>query len=237
MIVDILPRPASLANRIAQSLREDIAAGRFATGARLPAESALAGTFGVSRPIVREAIALLKADGILVTRKGAGAYVSDTPGGQAWRVASAPDGGPTLAQLFELRMVVETACAEMAAARRTEADLLQIREALTNMRDQAGDFAAAAAADIAFHHAIAQAAHNPCFTGLTDFVSQQMLAARQRAWENTARLQARDGAARAADTEHAALVDAIASGNPATARQAALDHLNAAAGRLGLRLA
>jgi DNA-binding FadR family transcriptional regulator len=236
-MVDLLPRPASLASRIAQSLREEIAAGRFSAGARLPAESALAGTFGVSRPIVREAIALLKADGILVTRKGAGAYVSDTPGGQAWRVASAPDGGPSLPQLFELRMVVETACAEMAAARRTDTDLLQIREALAAMQDHAGDFAAAAAADIAFHHAIAQAAHNPCFTGLTDFVSQQMLAARQRAWENTARLRAEQGTARAADTEHAALAEAIASGNPAAAREAALHHLGAAAKRLGLPLA
>jgi DNA-binding FadR family transcriptional regulator len=55
----------------------------------LPAEATLAETFDVSRPIVREAIALLKADGILVTRKGSGAYVSETPGGQVWRVASA----------------------------------------------------------------------------------------------------------------------------------------------------
>lgn len=235
--MDTLPRPASLATRIAQTLREDIAAGRFPAGARLPAEAALAESFGVSRPIVREAIAQLKADGVLVTRKGAGAYVSDTPGGQAWRVASAPDGGPTLAQLFELRMVVETACAEMAALRRTEADLLGIRQALSDMQRQAGDFASAAAADIAFHHAIAQAAHNPCFTGLTDFVSQQMLAARQRAWENTARLRAESGGGRAADAEHAALVEAIAGGSPVAAREAARNHLGAAAARMGLALA
>jgi DNA-binding FadR family transcriptional regulator len=64
-----------------------------------------------------------------------------------------------------------------------------------------------------------------------------MLAARQRAWENTARLRAQSGTARAADTEHAALVEAVASGNPAAARQAALHHLSAAAQRLGMRLA
>ncbi|MGN5479604.1 FadR/GntR family transcriptional regulator [Cupriavidus basilensis] len=208
--MDILPRPASLANRIAQSLREDIAAGRFAAGARLPAESALAETFGVSRPIVREAIALLKADGILVTRKGAGAYVSETPGGQAWRVASAPDGGPTLAQLFELRMVVETACAEMAAARRTGCrSAADPRARLPAMQERAGDFSRRGGADIAFHHAVAQAAHNPCFTGLTDFVSQQMLAARQRAWGNTRPAYGQKAERpRAADAEHAALVAA-----------------------------
>ena len=232
--MDRLPRPASLASRIAQTLRDDIAAGRFAAGARLPAESALAETFDVSRPIVREAIALLKADGVLVTRKGSGAYVSETPGGQVWRVASTPDGGPTLAQLFELRRVVETACAEMAALRRTAADLQRIHDALATMQRHAADFPSAAAADIAFHHAIAQAAHNPCFTGLTDFVSQQLLVARQHAWENSARLHAAQGAPRAADTEHAALVDAIAAGNPEAARAAASAHLSAAARRMGL---
>ncbi|MBB3014361.1 FadR/GntR family transcriptional regulator [Cupriavidus alkaliphilus] len=233
----LLPRPASLATRIAQTLHDDILAGRYGAGARLPAESALADAFGVSRPIVREAIAQLKADGVLVTRKGSGAYVSETPGGQAWRVASAPDGGPTLAQLFELRRVVETACAEMAARRRTEADIEAIRAALAAMQAQAdghGDMASAAAADMAFHHAIAEAAHNPCFTGLTDFVSQQMLAARQRAWENTARLSRATGAPRAADQEHAALAEAIAAGNATAARNAAQQHLAAAAARLGL---
>ena len=229
-----LSRPASLARRIAQALRDDIAAGRFAAGARLPAEATLAETFDVSRPIVREAIALLKADGILVTRKGSGAYVSETPGGQVWRVASAPDGGPTLVQLFELRRVVETACAEMAAARRTDADLVAIRAALATMKTHATDFPSAAAADIAFHHAIAQAAHNPCFTGLTDFVSQQLLVARQHAWENSARLGALHGTPRAADAEHAALVEAIAAGDPSAARAAATAHLSAAAARMGL---
>ena len=229
-----LPRPASLPSRIAQHLRDEIAAGRFAAGARLPAEATLADSFDVSRPIVREAIALLKADGVLVTRKGSGAYVSETPGGQVWRVASAPEGGPTLAQLFELRRVVETACAEMAALRRTDADLVRIREALEAMHSHADDFPSAAAADIAFHHAIAGAAHNPCFTGLTDFVSQQLLSARQRAWEISARLHARQGTPRAADAEHVALVEAIASGDPVAARAAATAHLSAAAARMGL---
>lgn len=229
-----LVRPASLASRVAQTLRDDIAAGRFAAGARLPAEAGLADAFGVSRPIVREAIALLKADGVVVTRKGSGAYVSDTPGGQVWRVASAPDGGPTLAQLFELRRVVETACAEMAALRRTEADMVAIRTALAAMQAHALDFPSAAAADIAFHHAIAQATHNPCFTGLTDFVSQQLLVARQHAWENSARLSAASGAPRAADAEHAALTEAIAAGDAHAAREAAHAHLAAAAARMGL---
>jgi len=232
--MDRLSRPASLASRVAQTLRDAIAAGRFAAGARLPAEAALAETFDVSRPIVREAIALLKADGVLVTRKGSGAYVSETPGGQVWRVASAPDGGPTLAQLFELRRVVETACAEMAALRRTDADLARIRAALEAMQVHAADFPSAAAADIAFHHAIAQAAHNPCFTGLTDFVSQQLLAARQHAWENSARLNSLQGTPRAADAEHLALVEAIAAGDPSAARAAANAHLSAAAARMGL---
>lgn len=227
--METLSRPSSLASRIADALRTDIAAGRFTAGARLPAETGLATAFGVSRPIVREAIAQLKADGVLVTRKGSGAYVSETPGGMVWRLP----GGPTLAQLFELRMTVETACAGMAARRRTAADLREIEAALHAMHDHAGDFAGAAAADVAFHHAIAQAAHNPCFTGLTDFVGQHLLAARQAAWENAARFR---GGSHEADAEHAAVVAAIAKGDAEGARQAACRHLEGAARRMGLTL-
>ncbi|MCT9118469.1 FCD domain-containing protein [Cupriavidus gilardii] len=235
-----LSRPSSLASRIADAIRADIGAGRFVAGARLPAEAALAAAFGVSRPIVREAIAQLKADGVLVTRKGSGAYVSDTPGGQVWRLrgdaAGAhgnPADGPTLAQLFELRVMAETACAELAARRRTEADLAAIATALAAMRAQRDDPASAAAADVAFHQAIAQAAHNPCMAGLTDFVGQQLLAARRLAWENAARYRGGPGAA---EQEHAALAEAIAAGDAGAARQAARRHLEAAAARMGLEL-
>ncbi len=235
-----LSRPSSLASRIAEAIRADIGAGRFVAGARLPAESALAAAFGVSRPIVREAIAQLKADGVLVTRKGSGAYVSDTPGGQVWRLrgdAGGADGGPgdgpTLAHLFELRVMAETACAELAARRRTEADLAAIAAALAAMRAQRDEPASAAAADVAFHQAIAQAAHNPCMAGLTDFVGQQLLTARRLAWENAARYRGGPGAA---EEEHTALADAIAAGDAGAARQAARRHLEAAAARMGLEL-
>lgn len=228
-----LSRPAALAPRVAAAIRGEIEAGRFAAGARLPAESALAQAFGVSRPIVREAIAQLKADGVLITRKGAGAYVSDTPGGQVWRLPAESDGdAPTLAQLFELRMTVETACAELAARRRTPADLAAIASALAAMR-ASSDFATAAAADVAFHRAIALAAHNPCFASLTDFVGQQLLATRQAAWENAARYR---GGSAGADAEHQEMAVAIEAGDARAAREAALRHLQEAAERMGLRL-
>lgn len=231
--MDTLSRPVSLANRIADALREDIATGRFPTGCRLPAESSLASGFGVSRPIVREAIALLKADGLLTTRKGSGAFVSETPGGEVWRMASATQGGPTLQQLLELRATVETACAALAALRRNDADIAAIRTALLAMDAAGSDLARAAAADVAFHRAIADATHNPCFTGLTDFVGQRLLAARHAAWENATRLPT---GSRGAHAEHVVLCEAIVAGDPEAARTAAQRHLQAAAQRLGLSL-
>ncbi|MBY4898788.1 FadR/GntR family transcriptional regulator [Cupriavidus sp. AU9028] len=228
-----LARPSSLAARVAAAMRAEISAGRLAAGGRLPAEAALATSFSVSRPVVREAIAQLKADGVLVTRKGSGTYVSATPGGQVWRLPSDDDNAPTLPQLFELRMTVETACAELAARRRTPADIDAIHLTLDAMRRDAGDFGRAAQADIAFHQAIARAAHNPCFTGLTDFVGQQMLAARHAAWENAARAH---GGAHGADAEHEALATAIEAGDARAAGKAARRHLEGAARRMGLRL-
>ncbi|MFH1554678.1 MAG: GntR family transcriptional regulator, partial [Pseudomonadota bacterium] len=70
---DIIGRGPSLADTLAQRLREEISSGRLRPGERLPTEQQLAGTYGVSRPIVREAVGRLKHDGLVLTRQGAGA--------------------------------------------------------------------------------------------------------------------------------------------------------------------
>ena len=61
-------------------LSADIRGGRLAPGARLPTEQALTSALGVSRTVVREAVAALRADGLVVTRRGSGAYVAESDG-------------------------------------------------------------------------------------------------------------------------------------------------------------
>ena len=69
-----LDRAPSLADVLAQRLEQDIAQGHYAPGEKLPSEQQLATTYGVSRPIVREAIGRLKHDGLVTSRQGSGAF-------------------------------------------------------------------------------------------------------------------------------------------------------------------
>ena len=71
----------NLAEQVMARLSADIRGGRLAPGARLPTEQALTTELGVSRTVVREAVAALRADGLVVTRRGSGAYVADPAAG------------------------------------------------------------------------------------------------------------------------------------------------------------
>ncbi|MBI5067299.1 MAG: FadR family transcriptional regulator [Deltaproteobacteria bacterium] len=223
-----LPRPASLVEQVVAALRAEVAAGRFARTARLPAEQALSTTLGVSRTVLREALAQLKADGVLVSRKGSGVYVSATPAGNAFRLPAVGGEPERLREVFELRYYAETGAAELAAARRGPADLRRLQAALRAMRARG-----AAAADAAFHRAIAVATQNPHFVALVDLLSGQLHQVIAASWENAARVA---GGPRDAIREHAALYRAIRSGDPAAAREAAAAHLTGAARRWGLAL-
>ncbi len=235
-MIDALVRPSSLVDRVVHKLQAEIQSGVYPANTRLPAEQALADNFKVSRPVIREAIARLKVDHILVTRKGSGAYVSDNPVGNAYRLAdSSKTGGPDInfQHVFELRYWAECAAAELAARRRTPNDLFAMRCALDDMDRCAGDFAAAGVADLAFHRAIAIATHNPYFSGFVDFLAHQLLETRRLAWENSAQ---RALGPSPAQQEHRLILAAIVAADPKAAREAACAHLLTAAQRLGLSL-
>lgn len=228
-MIEQLDRADSLVERVVQALVREIEAGRFAPNTRLPAEQELAQQLNVSRPVIREAIARLKVDQIVVTRKGSGAYVSANPVGNAYRLD--PDGrhGVDLQHVFELRYWAECAAAELAARRRSDADIAAIEQALVQMDQAPADFVAAGVADVAFHRAIAIATHNPYFSGFVDFLGRQLLETRRLAWENSARLS---GGSSPAQLEHRRIFEAIRSGDADAARHAARAHLGAAAQRL-----
>ena len=92
--------PRSLAEQIVARLGADIRGGRLAAGARLPTEQALTDELGVSRTVVREAVAALRADGLVVTRRGSGAYVADPTAGP-YRIAGPSASTATTAERAE----------------------------------------------------------------------------------------------------------------------------------------
>src|SRR5580704_11272622 len=120
------------ADRIYENVLEQIVAGEFKIGERLPSESQLGAKYAVSRAVVREALARLHADGVTVTRKGAGTYVQRQPGREFLRLS--PIGGiADLMRCFEFRIALEGEAASLAAQRRREDDLKAIADAFDEL--------------------------------------------------------------------------------------------------------
>ena len=116
----------NLASRVAEMLLNKIRSEGLAPGTRLPSELAMAKHFGVSRTVLREAIAILKGDGRLETRKGSGAFVRDT--NQVWGTANdrvTEESIQALLNLIEVRRGMEAELAALAAQRRTPAQLAE----------------------------------------------------------------------------------------------------------------
>lgn len=172
-------RRTPLFEQVAAQLREEITSGRWPVGSRIPTEPELAEQLGVARGTLREAVRALSHNGLLDIRQGSGTYVvssSELTGVLRRRFA---DLGHD--HVKELRELLETSAAGLAALRRTEADLDRL-EALLARREAAWAAAAGAAdsadtagadaledfvqADAAFHRAVVEAAHNPVLSGI-----------------------------------------------------------------------
>ncbi|MCL4801118.1 MAG: FCD domain-containing protein [Burkholderiales bacterium] len=233
LAIRAVDRPGRLSDQLVAALRGRIESGELAAGARLPTEQALGARFGVSRAVVREAIARLQADGYVETRQGAGAFVAARPGLASFRIGTEGKlGAGELAQIFELRAAVEVAAARLAAERRTRGDLAAIRAALERMARALAEGAAdGAAADDAFHRAIATATHNAYMQRFVEFLGHHFSESRRPSWTDAGR-----GAGRpqAAQREHERLYAAIARGDAGAAARAAEEHLRSSAARLGV---
>lgn len=222
-----IARAPGLAAELAGALEARIRGGELVAGEQLPTEKLLAERFGVSRPVVREAIARLKADGLVSTRQGAGAFVADRPTGQSFRVAAAvPED---IHHVFELREMIEVAAAELAARRRTEADLAALRDLIAAMDDALARGIDGSAIDDAFHTSIAAATKNPLVERFVEFLGAHFSDSRRLTWRADLRETVRP---QEAQREHRHLLEALEAGDPVAARDAAAAHLRGAARRL-----
>ncbi|WP_227816467.1 FadR/GntR family transcriptional regulator [Nitrogeniibacter aestuarii] len=230
--IEPLARPSQLSETVSQTIEAWIREGQMPAGTRLPTEKMLASDFGVSRAVVREAISRLKADGLVTTRQGAGAFVSDRPSGSSFRLdAPEVDAAQALADIFELRYIVECAAAAMAARRRSDVDLAVMRAALSRMDEALVDWADATEADDAFHTAVAAATGNRAVGRFIRFMGGQFFESRVPTWARTGHAK---GWARDSQEEHHRLFAAIAARDAQEARAAARAHLVRAASRLGV---
>ena len=228
-----LDRAPSLADVLAQRLAGEIAEGRYGPGEKLPSEQQIASTYGVSRPIVREAFGRLKHDGLITSRQGSGAFVALAGGASVFRldVGNFTDR-QEIEAIIELLMAIESSATELAAQRRTEEDLALIRTQLEAMQAAIERGDSGVDEDVGFHQAIVNATKNPFFKDLSTFLDRRVRSFIRTARANTAKLQT--GHMMAVQDEHRAIFEAIRAQNSQAARQAAEDHLKQAAERLAI---
>src|SRR5688572_11223494 len=164
-------RPArNLTEEVIGRLKKEIGAGRLAPGTRLPTEQELMAAMGVSRTVVREAVAALRADGLVTTRQGSGAYVAADVSRVPFRID--PEGLSSIEdvlEVMELRLAVEVEAAARAAERSTPRGLVPIGRTLRAIEAAIRKGEGAVSEDFAFHLAIAEASGNTRFAEILEF--------------------------------------------------------------------
>jgi DNA-binding FadR family transcriptional regulator len=223
-------RGPNLPALVASSISREIAQGRLRSGDRLPTEQALATTFGVSRNVVREAIAKLRSEGRVWSQQGRGAFVADATNPTVLSIDhDALQKGDAFASLFELRGILEVHAATLAARRRSEGDLARMQEALASMTASPYGSVQWLKKDLEFHTAIARATGNAYVVQFVGFVSEKV----RDSILVAAGSHASDEMARATLIEHEAILVAVKAGDPAAAEEAMRVHLDNAAVRAG----
>lgn len=158
-------RKERLGEIIYGQILEQILADNYGEGDKLPSEAELSLAFEVSRPVVREALMRLQADGLVQSRRGIGTFVSHRPSSRLPELVSATELSGYL-RTFEPRIVLEAEAARLAADRRTNTDLKVMRDTIEALRIAIQEGQLGTEEDIAFHEAIAEAAGNDYFSSL-----------------------------------------------------------------------
>jgi len=227
-------RNEHLPAQIAATIGQEIASGNLKAGDKLPTEHELAKTFGVSRSVVREAIAQLRNEGLIDTRQGVGAFVLPPQSRPVLRIESAKLANPeSFRSLFQLRVPLEVEAAGLAALHHTEQDLARLDEALETMRGMETRWTEEGiAADLAFHRALALATQNYYYSMFIGFVGEKIINTISIA---RARIEL-EHIVQVTVAEHVAVRDAVAARDMMGARAAMRAHILGAAARLDLQL-
>ncbi|WP_018012249.1 FadR/GntR family transcriptional regulator [Sinorhizobium medicae] len=167
----------SLSSQVADAIRTQIEAGYYAPGDKLPTEPALIDKFGFSRTVVREAIAALRADGLVESRQGSGVFVigprQSDPGMKLF--TGETDKISDIIEELELRIGIEVEAAGLAAARSSPAQEAEIQAQVERFAHLVAEGRPTDEADFQFHMAIATATNNARFRTFLEHVGRRMI--------------------------------------------------------------
>ncbi|CAN7388092.1 MULTISPECIES: FadR/GntR family transcriptional regulator [Neorhizobium] len=220
----------TLVSRLGETLRQAIAAGQFPPGSRLPSEAQLTEAHGVSRTVVREAIASLRADRLVEARQGAGVFVLEPSRNVQPVMLSLSNIDlarvSSMIELLELRTAVEVEAAGLAALRRSPAQEEVILDRHYAVRACLEAAKPTSEADFALHLAIAEATNNPRFREFLTMIGRSLIPRAALRPDDSEADQA--AYIKLLDEEHNAIVVAISDGDEERARDAMRRHLRGA---------
>lgn len=228
-------RNENLSVQISKIIFSEIQSGQLSAGDRLPPEVELAEKYGVSRTILREAIASLKNEDILESKPGRGLIVKDPRKRQAFRFSDVftSISMSEVNYFYEMRAALESEASELAAIRRTNDDMAAIIAAFNGMEAAVEQNALGALEHDSYNTAIAKASHNPI---LIEFLSFVRIKLHDLAQELRIKTMLSPERASIVLAEHRTIVECIYNKNPEGARAAVLQHLKNAADRAGIKI-
>jgi len=213
----------SLSEEISRQIMSLVSTGDLMPGQKLPSERELCTKFGVGRSSLREALRCLTIVGVLETRVGEGTFLAlnrDKFIGTVlgWRVATERKN---VENLMRVRLALESETAANAALHSTEQSIAELEGTLDRMKTFLADRPGFAAADAAFHLAIAKASENELIFDLLTLIRSQLE-------QGLLKVGAWPGGPETALIEHRRILDAIRSRDPEAAVTAMRDHLDGA---------
>ncbi len=219
-----------LPSKVASFITREIAVGNFQPGEQLPTEHKLSDMLGVSRNVVREAVSQLRADGVVKARQGVGAFVMEPERRSAIRLDSeALKADGSMQRLFELRGILETEAAGLAAERRSKESLQKIRQALDRMGGEERWEDGSIDADLEFHREIARATGNDYIYTFICFICEQI----RRSIHIARYTHPLPELVEINVGEHVRVYEALKAGDVEAARQTMRDHIRGAGERAG----
>ena len=215
-----------LTREIAERIADEIATAHLPPGAKLPTEQEMVAAMGVSRTVVREAVAALRAQGLIVTRQGAGAFVAADADRRPFQLTF--DGLPSIDEVLdvmELRASVEVEAAGLAAERGSPAARRRVAAALKAIDAALDRGESAIAEDFAFHRAIAAATGNLQFASFLEYLGRFIIP-RQSIRVAAHQPEGQRAYLETFQREHGAIAAAIADRDSTLARESMRQHLN-----------
>ena len=229
-------RKPKLADLVVGTLRKRISAGEYGANGKLPTESQLTIIFGVSRTVVREAIAALAADGLVQSRQGAGVFVVPQAKSPFDAIGAESSNKISVAlNVLEVRMGIEIESAGLAAIRRSASQEAAIQEAWNEFERLLKLGTPTGRTDFAFHRAIAAATNNPFYSEVLDALGSRTIpcdVASPWGTESVLTYEYQAGLQR----EHLKILKAISAQDAGAAREAMRDHLSRSQERYRQRL-